>query len=192
MSLGVSQNKENQQVKPFFTNTGASSITGTRFSLDPRVEQARQQGLGVLQNAAGTYGGQLSQLQSSAFGNLPDYVNSQIGPILQSQAQERGQLQQNLAQRGLLGSAFGQQSATSQNVDQQRALQNARAQAIASGTGIASGLAGQQFAGQQAVANALNTIAGQRLAQELGIFGLGKTGTTDQTKSSLGLSLFGG
>jgi len=190
MSLGTSSTSSQQQVHPYFTNTGGSSIAGTRFNLDPRVEQARQQGLNTLQTAAGQYGGQLSQLQQSAVGNLPDWVNSQIAPLLQSQAQQRGNLQQDLSLRKLLGSSFGQQSQSSLNTAQQQALQNARAQAMQSGIGLSSGLAGQQFGAQQAVANALNTVAGQRLAQELGIFGLGSQGTTNEQKSALGLNIF--
>jgi len=191
MSLGTSTANTSQQVHPYFTNTGRSSISGSTFSLDPTIERLRQQGTQGITGAAGQYGGQLSQLQSSAFGNLPDYVNAQLAPLQQSIAQQRGNLQQSLAQRRLLGSSFGQQSQDVQNIDAQRALADARAQAIAGGVGQAAGLAGQQFQGAQATNEALQQAAQQRLLQELGIFGLGKQGTGSTKKSEATFNLGG-
>jgi len=128
-----------------------------------------------LQTAAGQYGGQLSQLQQSAFGNLPDYVNQAIAPLQQSIAQQQGTLSSNLARRGLGGSSFGQQSMANQAFDAARALQNARAQALAGGAGQIAGLAGQQFGAAQAGAGAASQAAREKLAQELGLLGLSKT-----------------
>jgi len=191
MSLGTSTTNTSQQVHPYFTNTGRSSISGSSFSLDPTIERLRQQATQGISQAGGQYGSQLSQLQQSAFGNLPDYVNAQLAPLQQSLAQQKGNLQQELSQRRLLGSSFATQSQDVQNIDAQRALAAARAQAIAGGVGQAAGLAGQQFQGAQGVNQALQQAAQQRLLQELGIFGLGTQGTGTQNTSSTGLNLGG-
>jgi len=191
MSLFGSTSKESS--KPLLGTRG-SSITGNQILLDPEVQRLRQSGMEGLQTAAGEYGGQISQLQQSAYGNLPDYVAQAIAPLQQSIAQQQGTLSSNLARRGLGGSSFGQQSMANQAFDAARALQNARAQAIGAGTGQVAGLAQQQFGAGQAGAGAASQAARELLAQELNTLGLSKQGS--QSKSGFSANplsiLFGG
>ena len=190
MSLGASSTKQSQYAGTGISNTGNSLFnqsTGT-VTLDPEIERLRNEALKGITGAAGTYGGQISQLQSSAYGNLPDYIQSQINPLQQSLTAQRGQLTSDLSRRGLAGSSFGNQAITNQNIDAQRALQDARAQAIASGVGQVSGLAGQQFGAAQTLSEAQRQQALDRLAQELGLFGLAKKGTSSENSQSLSVN----
>ena len=127
---------QKSETKPLFGSTSFSSATpGGQVSLDPSIRGLEQQALSGLQGAAGRFGGQISQLRESALGNLPQFIESQVSPMRESFAQQRGQLTQNLGQRGLSGSSFFGGALTSQNIDQQRALQNAIAQATSAGVG---------------------------------------------------------
>ena len=188
MSLGFGSKSESQSQAPLLGTRG-SSITGSKILLDPEVQRLRSEGLFGLTKAAGDFGGQISQLQQSAFGNLPDYIQSMLSPLQQNIAQQQGQLSSNLARRGLGGSSFGQQAMRSQAFDAQRALQDARAQAIGSGTGQVAGLAQQQFGAGQAASQAATQAAQDLLRQELGLLSLSKKGQGKSSEFGLGLNL---
>jgi len=164
----MSFSTQKSKTSPLFSGTGFSSATpGGKFLLDPSIRGFENQALEGLQGAAGRFGGQISQLRESAFGNLPDYIESQLNPARESFAQQRGGLTQSLGQRGLGGSSFGAGAMTAQNIDQQRALADIRGQATAGGVGQLAGLSQQELQAAGLTPQLMMQIAQARTQREL-------------------------
>jgi len=143
-----------------------------RLNLDPSIRGGEEAALSGMSKAYGALGSQLSQLRQSAYGSLPEYVQASTDPMRQAFAQQMGGLRQNLGSRGLSGSTFFGQSIGSLGADQQRALQNAVAQATMQGTQGIAGLSQQEAEAAKALADYQNQIAQQRAQRDLGILGL--------------------
>jgi len=155
MSLGT----QKQETKPLFTSIGGTRRVGGDITADPLIAQREAAGLSgfgqaadTLGQAAGTFGGQISGLRREALGTLPEYIEAQVSPLQRDISRQRGALSQQLARRGIAGSSFGAQAQTGQALEQQRALQDARAQALAGGVGQLAGLSQMELQAQQLAA----------------------------------------
>jgi len=145
------------------------STFGQRLVLDPSIAAAENQALAGMGKAYGEYGGQLSQLRESAYGNLPDYISSLTNPIKAQQAQQMGGLQQGLTQRGLGGSSFYGQAIGGLGADQSRALTDATAQATMYGAQGIAGLSRQEAEAAKTLEEFRAAMAQQKAMRDIGI-----------------------
>lgn len=163
----------------------SSSVNGTT-TLDPRIDQIRQQGLtnnaglttGVKDIMSGT-NTRLNGLYDEAGGNQNDFIKARVAPLEAQLATRRGDLLQSNALRKIQGSSFGDQAITNFDTDAGRALGDARSLAtndsINSRLGISNNISNQGITGT----NALNTLNNQNFdtaktmsQQELAALGL--------------------
>lgn len=169
-------------------STGYSTANQGKVNIDPSIRAIQDQGLANLTGLygqAGQYGDELISntrgIRERFMGNESAYKQSLINPILAQVSQRRGELQRSIGQRGLAGSSFGEQAQTNFDIDTQRQLQDARAQAEMSNlqalTGIDSQLAENMFSkifAQSQLNNESQNIAQARLRQELAALGIGE------------------
>ena len=198
LNIGGSRSRQSQQQssRPFFTDTGNSSYSGTKFTLDPSIRRLQDEALG---RYAGIYGdvGQNTDrfltnsksLRDRFLGNQGDYVNARVNPIRDRFANLRSQVQQDLGRRGISGSSF--MTGSLRDLDTEAGIQegNARALATNEAAQFENQLNAQELdALNQAAANRARLtgesveIARMRLAQEMGIFSIG----TEQQGSAKG------
>lgn len=170
--MGVVKPK-NQQFNSGPINTGYSFMDGQNVNIDPSIRQMQNASYGELGDATSRFLGTNSDLRNSLAGNQGAYMQARVNPILQRFATLRGQTQQNLGMRKLSGSSFADQSMRNIDLDASRAEGDARALATNESAAALSGLDAAALEASSNKANFGNTIAQQRLQQELSALGLG-------------------
>lgn len=184
---------------PLFSDTGYSSFSGGKFTLDPTIRAMQDK---AYQDYASIYGDvgsgterylkNIGSIRDKYLGNAGDYMKASVDPILQQGALASGQAQRSLGQRGLGGSSFFGQTMSNIARDTGEAAGRAGALATAQMAEFEKGLSDSELSAlnNQAQMRAKLTgesleVAKQRLAMEMGIFNIGKKGTgTEHTKGT--------
>lgn len=187
LKIGGSKSKSQGSSKPFFRDTGYSSWSGKKFTLDPSIRSIQDQAMGQYAGIYGDIGqntdrflNQSSGLRDRFIGNQGAYVNARVNPIRERFGNLRAQVQQDLGRRGLSGSSFMNDSL--RDIDTQAGIQEGDARAIATqeAAQFENQLNAQELdALNQAAANRARVtgetleVARLRVAQEMGILQLG-------------------
>lgn len=191
----MSFSSQKSKTSPLFSGTDFSSAEqGGKFSLDPSIRGFEDQALQGISGAAGRFGGQISQLRESALGNLPQFVDAQVAPLQQEVARQRGLTERTIGQRGLGGSSFGGQLRQSGAFEGERALQNARAGALAGGVGQIANLSQQELQAAGITPEMMLQISKARTGRELApLLATGQESSESGFKIPINpLNLFGG
>ena len=106
MSLGLKSSKQKSDTTFGVRSTGASSLSGTTLSLDPRIQALRDQSLQSLTGGVGDFQSRLSQLRGQLSDNESGLEAARVNPILRAGALQQGAIRQDLGRRRLGGSSF--------------------------------------------------------------------------------------
>jgi len=192
-TTGTTQQSSN---RPYFTNTGYSSINGNTINFDPSIRSIQDNALqryGDIYGDIGNYtnrflgqsgslrsrtandiggirsrtAGAYEDLRSRYLGNQGSYINARVNPVKERFAALRGQVSQDLGRRGLGGSSLAFGSL--RDVDTQAAREEADARALATNEGaqFESGLIGQSSQFDAALAGELANFEAGLNGQEL-------------------------
>lgn len=203
LSLGFGKKKSSasQQSRPYFTDTGYSSISGTSIRLDPSIRRIQDRAMGDYASIYGDVGNatdrfltQSSDLRGRYGGNAGAFMTARTNPVTERFSNLRGQVQQNLGRRNLSGSSFQTQSLRDIDTIAAREEGDARALATQELAGFEASLNAQELTAlnQKAAIRAQITgesleVAKARLLQELSAFGLGQNVTGSSTTRDFGL-----
>lgn len=184
----------NQSTSPYFTDTGFSTTNGRSVRLDPSIRGIQDS---ALQNYAGLYGDfgnatdrfltQSKGLRDSYLGNQGVLMESRLRPIREQYNQLYSNTQQDLGRRGVGGSSFGYN--TLRDIRSEQALRegDVRAETTAQMAELENTLNNQELQALTSAAQQRAQVTGEtlevakaRLAQEMGLLGLGSqtTGNT--------------
>ena len=211
--LGFGSKKESlsQQStsRPYFTNTGYSSWSGTKLNLDPSIRTLQEEALGRSRGMLGNLSQGFNDYQTNTMGirnqlvsNQSPYIQARVNPVAQAGATRVGALQSDLGLRQMGGSSFANQALSNLDFDTARQIGDASAIANAESLSAITGLDKDMLNAligkiqvEQNINGFSNEIAQQRLQQELASLGLGmeQQGTATGKSSSSGFGLeFGG
>lgn len=105
--------------------TGDSTLAGGNIRVDPSIR-------GLYDESLGTTRGLLDSTLASRddlIGNRSDFIQARTNPLRERIAQRRGQLNRELGRRGVFGT-FANKERTNLDIDSERAMQDAEAQAL--------------------------------------------------------------
>lgn len=203
-----SKSKSSGTSRPFITNTGFSTLSGTSLRLDPSIRGLEDEALTNTRGLAGDVRTGLNEFTSNQgtlrdrfLGNEAAFTRARVNPLATQLASRRGELQRSVGLRKLGGSSFGEQAITGFDVESERALGNARALAEVENLRALGGIDEATFnavirgtASQSQLNEVMSRIAAARSQRELASFGLGTATTNKSTTrgSSINLGFEGG
>jgi len=183
--LGFKKNKQSasQTNKPYFTDTGYSSWSGTKLNLDPSIRGFEDT---MAQQLAGIYGdtGDLIKRYSA---NENPYFNARVNPLLEARDSALGSARMSGGLRGLSGSSFLDKNIAGLRGDFASKIGDAGALATNESLGAVTSL--QQF--RAALSGQLGALAQQRAQRELAQLGLGSQSNMSGTSSGFSFNLGG-
>lgn len=122
-AFGLKSHAQNiDPATPF--GAGRSTLKAGQLKFDPRISGLRDETLGNLRGLLG-----------EASGNQGAFIQARVNPLQARVEKQRGALQRSLGRRNVFGS-FGSQDLTNFDIDTQRALSDARAQATQESLGF--------------------------------------------------------
>lgn len=200
-SFGRKKQSQSGSSKPFFKSTGYSSYNGKKFTLDPSIRRMQDT---ASQKYASIYGDvgqatdrfltQNKSLRDRFMGDSGSFMESRLRPVRERFNSLRGEVQQNLGQRGLSGSSFQNNALSDIDKEASMAEGDALAQANQERFMSEAGLneselnaLNQSAAQRAALTGETLEVARMRLAQEMGIFGLGTNQKQSASSSGFGL-----
>lgn len=154
--------------------TRYSSAIDGNVMIDPSIRGLQEEGLTKNRSGLETYLGQNADLRQRYLGNQSAFRSARIDPLQRQFAQRRSELQQGIGLRGLGGSSFGDQALTGFDVDSQRAIGEAGAQAEMEDLQAISGLDQDRFSAIMETSGFDLNVAAMRLQEELSALGLGQ------------------
>ena len=201
-------------LKPQDKYTDYSSIQGNRVSLDPSIRKLQDESLAkTSQNEAGVMGygtqfrsrsdqtmNQYDDLYKELQSNSNPFIQARVDPLKASIAQNRGELQRGQGLRGVGGSSFANDELSKFDFTANRELGNATSTATQEALGARTNTLGSignlntsTLAGNSQVSNSLNTlnnnrntIARDRINQELSSLGLSENAAKQLQDAQLG------
>lgn len=197
-----------QENRPYFTNTGYSSINGTTLNLDPSIRTLQEEALGRSRGLMGNLSQGTSDYLTRTMGirdqlssGASPYIQARVNPVIQAGATRQGQLQSDIGLRQTGGSSFADQSLNNLSFDTARQIGDASALANADVLSAQTGLDKDMLNAiigrvqvEQNINGFTNEIAQQRLKQEIESFKLGtnQQGSSTTTGTSASISGQGG
>ena len=201
-------------LKPKDKYTDYSSIRGERVSLDPSIRKLQDQSLAnTAQNEAGVMGygtqfrsrsdqtmNQYDDLYKELQSNSNPFIQARVDPLKASIAQNRGELQRGQGLRGVGGSSFANDELSKFDFTANRELGNATSTATQEALGARTNTLGgmgnlntSTLAGNTQLSGSLNTmnnnrntIARDRINQELSSLGLSENAAKQLQDAQLG------
>lgn len=200
LKLGGSKGRSTSTTKPYFNDTGYSTIKGRKITLDPSIRKLQDEALGNYASIYGDVGNSTNRFltQSSALrdkfaGNEGAFMNARVNPVKQATASTLGRVQQDLGRRRVGGSSFAY--GTLRDIQTQGAREEGDAAALATGdiANFENTLNTQELQALNQKAQALASITGEnvqmardRLLREMQALGLGSQ--TNQSMSQISAS----
>ena len=201
-------------LKPKDKYTDYSSIQGNRVSLDPSIRKLQDQSLAnTAQNEAGVMGygtqfrsrsdqtmSQYDDLYKELQSNSNPFIQARVDPLKASIAQNRGALERGQGLRGVGGSSFANDELSKFDFTANRELGNATSTATQEALGARNNTLGSignlntsTLAGNTQLSSSLNTlnanrntVARDRINQELSALGLSENAAKQLQDAQLG------
>ena len=190
-TLGFSQQKQKQTQdssnRPYFINTGYSTVRGQDLSLDPSIRTLQEEALGRSRGLMGNlsqgfndYTSRSMDIRNRLSSNESPFIQARVNPVMQAGASRLGALQSDIGLRQIGGSSFADQSLSNLSFDTARQIGDASAIANAERLSAITGLDKDMLNAligriqvEQNLNGFSNEVAQQRLQQELVSLGLG-------------------
>ena len=201
-------------LKPQDKYTDYSSIQGNRVSLDPSIRKLQNESLAkTSQNETGVMGygtqfrsrsdqtmNQYDDLYKELQSNSNPFIQARVDPLKASIAQNRGELQRGQGLRGVGGSSFANDELSKFDFTANRELGNATSTATQEALGARTNTLGSignlntsTLAGNTQLSSSLNTlnnnrntVARDRINQELSALGLSENAAKQLQDAQLG------
>ena len=202
------------KLKPQDKYTDYSSIQGNKVSLDPSIRKLQDQSLAnTAQNEAGVMGygtqfrsrsdqtmNQYDDLYKELQSNSNPFIQARVDPLKASIAQNRGALERGQGLRGVGGSSFANDELSKFDFTANRELGNATSTATQEALGARNNTLGSignlntsTLAGNTQLSSSLNTlnnnrntVARDRINQELSALGLSENAAKQLQDAQLG------
>jgi len=176
-----------EQVAPYFKDTGYSQVSGRNLVLDPSIRQITDQGLsrysglfGDIGSASDRFASGIGSIRNRYLGNEGALRQAITDPVRRAASENLGRVERGVGLRRMSGSTFGQQDISNERFRGAREISNAEAFAMDETLKAELGLNQAELDAITNAAMQRSSITGEaleiakmRVMQELNILGIG-------------------